>query len=210
MMKLKFDEKKIFYPYVIQYLCSLHGYIELVSRQVNSQIKQLRDSTGKEQFEKEIENLPYDKELKDKFRVSHLEATILIGQLSLKSISKGDSIEIDLEKLSNAALVNSKKIIPFQTEAAATLLTMGFELTKGTYDNGDELWNFFYHCRNGAAHGGRFNITNKKRYPAKWNKLEITDALNGTPLFRGLGTNGFLEPGDPLYLLHDIETIYIK
>lgn len=209
MMKLKFDEKKIFYPYVVQYLCSLHGYIELVSRQVNTQIKILREKSGREQFEKEIEALPYEKDLKDKFRISHFETTVLIGQLSLKSISKGDSVEIEIEKLSNDSLVNSKLLIPFQNQAASSLLIMGFELTRDTYDNGDQLWNFFYHCRNGAAHGGHFNITNKKRYPAKWDNLEITNELNGTPVFIGQ-KGGLLGPGDPLYFLHEIETKYIK
>src|SRR3989304_4475544 len=127
MMKLRFNEKKIFYPYVIQYLCSLHGYIELVSREVNSLIKKIKEKSGEEQFEKELNALPDEMDLKDKFRISHFEPTILIGELSLGSKMNGDPIAIDIEKLSKDALINSNQIIPFMNQAASTLLIIGYE-----------------------------------------------------------------------------------
>ena len=68
-------------------------------------------------------------------------------------------------------------------QAAGALLIVAYESTKQFHDRG-ELWEFLRHCRNAAAHNGRFHFRrNEPRYEAKWSSLDVTKPLQGTPLF---------------------------
>jgi hypothetical protein len=78
------------------------------------------------------------------------------------------------------------------------------------YRNQTPIWEFLRHCRNAAAHnGGCFNfINNEPRRPAEWRGIVITQALQGSPLFkRPPNGDGLIGPGDVIYLLHDIEQL---
>lgn len=210
-MDFKFDRSKLFYPYVINYIISVHGLIELISRDFYSRIGNvIKNGEDINKFIKEIgdgdpKNAKYLQDIAD----SNLKPTVLIGEINLRSESKPKRIDISVDEIAKEIVDNHIYLIPFQLKAAGILLIMSYEISKDQYDAKDELWNFFYHCRNAAAHGGKFNITNFKRFPAKWDNLEITTTMNGSNLFKDNNNNGLLSIGDPLYFLHDIETKYI-
>ena len=68
----------------------------------------------------------------------------------------------------------------------------------------NSIWNFLYHCRNAAAHNNKFKIE-KDRFPAKWRNLEIIKSIGRAYLFPIKEEKGFLNFGDPIALLWDIE-----
>ena len=59
---------------------------------------------------------------------------------------------------------------------------------------------FLRHIRNGCAHGNRFDIRGKDPIKlAEWKGVQITKALNGTPVLYT-----FLDAGDVFTLLNDV------
>lgn len=212
MNEFKFDRAKPFYPYVVNYVINYHGILELISRKFYDIIKKEKsdgrdcDDVVKRQNVVEEKHVKFIREIYTK----NLEPTIFIGDLALKSEQRKSQVEISISEISSDIYDNHMYLLPLQLKAGGMLLIMAYELTKDTYDNKDEIWNFLYHCRNAAAHGGHFNITNIKRFPAKWGHLEITTGMNGENLFKDDKKVGLLSPGDPLYLLYDLERIYIK
>jgi hypothetical protein len=89
--------------------------------------------------------------------------------------------------------------------AAGGLLIQAYEASRLWSDH-SPLWEFFRHCRNGAAHNGRFRfVGNEPIRPAEWRTFRIERALNGTPVFAGPDGRGLLEPGDCLAFLSDVE-----
>lgn len=210
-MKLDyFDRNKPFFPYVLNYISTLHGMLEMLSRAFIGKMKEIQPKLSEDQWLEFIESIDAKEDYKTSLKNSNLNPTLLLGHLSLKSEGKKSNIAIKIDELSSEFFSNHNYLFPFQLRAAGGLLVMCFEISKETYDAKDEMWNFFYHCRNAAAHGGEFNITNVKRFPAKWNNLEITPILNGSSLFKDdTGKNGILSPGDPIALVFDIEKQYM-
>lgn len=204
-----FDRSKAFYPYVINYICTLHGLVELLSRRSNELVKEVKDDINKITSHVEVQTVIDNSSLKKMLTSENLEPTVLLGELSLKSQQRQKDISVDIVEVSKELLNNHVHLLSSQLKAAGILLIMGYETTKDVYDTRDELWNFFYHCRNAAAHGGYFNIINRKRFPAKWGAMEINLLMNGSNLFRDLSGTGLLSPGDPIYLLYDIEQTYL-
>jgi hypothetical protein len=100
------------------------------------------------------------------------------------------------------------------TRAAEYLLILAHETTAGHHTH-DPLWEFLRHCRNAAAHGGRFELRHgEPKRPATWRNLTITTGLAGTRLIDGPRRptsaaddveKGLLAVGDVVPLLWDIE-----
>ena len=206
-MDCNFERQKLYYPYVI----SLHGLLELLSRHFYPKIKEGKENgldletILKQQEAREIRI----KEFISKIYNNDLVPTILLGEMSLRSEYKQNILTISVDEIASDIADNHIYLLPFQMKAAGILLIMTYETSKDKYDLKDEMWNFFYHCRNAAAHGGQFNITNVKRFPAKWANFEITPAMNGSNLFKDPLSGGLLSLGDPIYFLYDIENKYI-
>lgn len=214
-MDFKFDRSKVFYPYVVNYIVSLHGKVELMSRDFYSRIQnviakgQSLDEFRQFLTEGDEKNEKFFKEV----LASNIKPTALIRELSLKSEQRQDQIEISISEIAKDFVDNHIYLLPFQIKASGALLIMAYETAPDIkYDNTDPIWNFLYHCRNAIAHNGEFNINSsgKKRLPAKWGNLEILESMHGLNLFKdGTDNPGFLSPGDPLYLLYDIEQKYL-
>lgn len=198
-----FDRSKKFYPYIMQYIITYHGAVELTSRGMVKEVTKLFSIYGRE---KVIESLNINDKASD-FIKKDQNLTPLLGNLSLKSNYMKRNIEIDIQGIADEVVNNHDIILKYMTKAAGILIIMCFEETK-QLDDRSELWNFFYHCRNAAAHGGRFRIKNP-RFPAIWGDLEINPSLDGTNLFYIPDEGGLLAVGDPIRLLWEIEQKYL-
>lgn len=197
-----FDRSKPYYPFIINYICTLHGLIELISRSIFTKIEHLDDMDKDELFEA----LKLKPEIKEDFKKSKSK-TPLIGNLSLKSSYEKSNIDIDIEEIANDLFDNYNYLFPYQIRAACTLLLLAYETTK-EYDDKTPIWNFLYHCRNAAAHNGKIEVKARQKLSAKWGNFEITKSLDGTNLFYLPIKGGLLGIGDPIRLLWDIEQQY--
>lgn len=202
-----FDRSKVFYPFIMQYIFTCHGINEILSRGMTKEVKRAERLYGRDKLMETFGN--EGNVAAREFINKEQGVTPLLGDLSLYSKFMGSHINIDIEEISNEALANYDYLLEHMMKAAGILIIMGYENTKCLEDKNSEIWNFFYHCRNAAAHGGRFNITNMRRFPAKWGDLEITFLMNGNNLFSTPNNkDGLLAPGDPIRLLWEIEQRY--
>jgi len=94
--------------------------------------------------------------------------------------------------------------------AAASVLIVAYEVSKeANRVTQAEDWEFLRHCRNAAAHKGRFIFKNgEPRRAAAWAGLVITRELEGLPLFEDGSKTGLLQPGDPVRLLWELDERY--
>jgi len=198
-----FDRGKPFYPYIINYISTLHGIIELISRSIIKKIEHL-NGIEIENFFREVDLRP---DIKENFKKNRTTTPLI--PLSLKSFFQQDRIEINIEEIANDWFNNGHYLVSYQMKAAGVLFIVAYETTK-KYNDNSPIWNFFYHCRNAAAHNGKFTFTKwgLKKLPAKWGQFEITKSSEGTNLFRIPNSGGLLGIGDPIRLLWDIEQQY--
>jgi hypothetical protein len=199
-----FDRSKLFYPYVIQYITALHGLNDLITRGAINLAKDSYEDAGK--LLKDLEQNNFDPKLKEIISSGNRP---LLFDVKPYSKSAKKNIDIDINEICNDLIANINYLAQYQVVSANTLLISTYATSK-KYDIKNDIWNFFYHCRNAAAHGGNLNIANLKRFPAKWESLEIFPDDNGRELFGSLDRDGLLLIGDPIRLLWQIEVEYIK
>jgi len=134
----------------------------------------------------------------------------LKGPLNLKVT--GDKNMMDLHSLKAASefVQNFSYLAKFQIISASHCLVMGHEVTKDkAYRNKDPLWEFLRHCRNAVAHNGVFRFSNNEpKYNAEWRGIKIEKSMEGRSLMKDQNGNGYLNLGDPIALLWDIEEGY--
>jgi hypothetical protein len=146
-------------------------------------------------------NLPLDRLL------THTSPFEIVGSRSLKCRSQMDGVEFSAEQLAGVYLARADRQVRALAVSAGSLLIAAYEVTKNMSDRGP-VWEFFRHCRNAAAHGGRFNFTAQEpSRPAAWKTIHVDSTLQGTPLFDLPGVQGLLGLGDPILLLWDIERL---
>lgn len=195
-----FDRGKVFYPIVISYITQLHGFIELVSRGVVEELLEAveeRDTLADERGE--FLNAAIDGRV-----------TPLIQELELQCTIAEKNVDIDHSELAHEVLDNHFYAIATHYEqAASSLLIVAKARSENRLDR-SPICEFLRHCRNAAAHGGKFNLEeyDEPRRPAHWRETEITEGLEGTRLFEDSEGNGLMRPGDPIALLWDIEQQY--
>jgi hypothetical protein len=121
----------------------------------------------------------------------------------------GDSIKIEAYSHLLEIFKGVTNFVPeLRKNAICSLLIAAYAVTE-PFHNYDPLWEFLKHCRNAAAHGGKFNLLHgEPRRNAVWGRFQIEPSMQGTPLVWNPGSNGLLSPGDPLKLLWDIEQSY--
>lgn len=214
--QLNFDPNKIFYPFVCSYLAQVHGYIELLSRGLLFELNQLEpavlEKVKTELYSSQANEHNNDKSNKLLRELLQKGVTPLIGDLQQPS-NVDIPIKVNVESLGYELSLQTQKsddvIMAFKKIAAGGLLIVAREITE-QYRTRDELWEFLRHCRNAAAHGGSFNFQHgEPKYPAKWRYIEIKASMQGQALFPDPSTTpstpGFINIGDVLYLLADIE-----
>jgi hypothetical protein len=205
-----FDRSRPFYPVVINYLTQLIGSKDL----------RLRGLIGTPEVEDMLQIMDRryplvslePKSEADKEALAQIREGIgtMAGPLQLQSEFQGNAITVDVDEIAQDVMLNSTYLIQTLMPAAGSIFITAFEMAKAKdWRNRDPLWEFLRHCRNAAAHGGRFTFQGKEPVrPAQWGHLEITRRMEGTPLFKDAVGNGFLSPGDPIRLLWDLEQAY--
>lgn len=203
--QLNFRPTGRFYPLVMAYLCQVHGAIDVLSRG----LKPMLDALSEEDFARLLSQQLNDTDRNRLIRVREGGVTGLFGQTLLASVS-GQSIELRLPVFAESLVSNYRDTMDrYNRLSAGSLLILAWESVKQRSDRG-LIWEFFRHCRNAAAHNGRFTFTpNEPSRPGAWRNLSVDYSSEGKLLFPGpirAPAEGFmLMPGDVLYLLLDIE-----
>lgn len=201
--ELLFDRGKPFYPFIMSFQTSTHGFIDLVSRR----LVDLAKDDGVEDL------IGIDPAFKvDRFKGAHKTPQFIDIELSGGS---GPALKVDIADLEGEIFNEANYLTPFILAAPVRMLILAcYEVSKDqparkkdkTFE--DPAWNFFYHIRNAAAHNGKFRIDRPitSASPAKWRNKEVTDAMQGTPLLEiEAGKRPFLQAADVMRFLHDIE-----
>jgi hypothetical protein len=200
-----FHRGKIFYPLVVNYVVQLAGFRDvlfagLFGRETIDQLKQRMPPL----------TLPVQPDL-EQARVKMLEEMKnLRGPMPLRSEFQGAPIEIDVDELCREVHGNHVYLMAHLLLAAGSILILADAVTRGQdWRDRGPLWEFLRHCRNAAAHGGKFHFQNDEpKLPAAWGRFVISPQLQGSSLFKGADGVGMLSPGDPIRLLWDIEQAY--
>jgi len=204
-----FDRGKIFYPLVVQYVTALGSFKELLG---HGFVKLARDVARHEGLGLDealarnpslAEHLPTDV-------ASHRERFEVLPALNLRTTSD-EPIGVDIEAISSELVERHPYHLHHWSQSAMTLLIAAWERCKAARKTRkDPAWEFLRHCRNASAHGNRFTFKGREpTRPAAWRKLEIVRPLQGTALFKEKqDCPSFLEPGDPVLLLWDLEQAY--
>lgn len=152
---------------------------------------------------------PHPPSLANGFREIEAGLRKLAGPLQLGSKIQGTPIEVPPDLIADEITDNNLYFLSFTMRSAGSLLILAFETTRPYHDNGP-LWEFLRHCRNAAAHNGRFRFNSgEPRRPAEWGNLRLQASMHDEPLFRvDQQTPGLVEPGDVIRLLWDIEQTY--
>jgi len=174
--QLCFDTRKPFYALVLAAVAQTHGLIELASR-------------------------PYS--------AGH---TKLVGtQKNIAPLSGKPAVNVDLVVLASVVARDLPRALSaFDRMTAGSLLVLAWETTEAMRPairmDAGPLWEFLRHCRNAAAHDGRFRFENNEpQYLAEWQGHQIAPTLEGHELFADPPEPGYMGPGDVLYLLSHIE-----
>jgi len=197
---LKLDARKPFYWLLLGSVTQLHGFIELASRGLKIEL----GAMSSKELDKYLDSFSSD--VSERYReMVETSATKLFADLNLQS-SVGEAIRPNINALMSKASVDGEAMIRFMMRTAVgSVLILAWELTT-QYHNRTPIWEFLRHCRNAAAHSGRFTLRkNEPTKLAKWRDLEITKELNDEMLFRTDEDEGFLQPGDVFYLLEDLD-----
>lgn len=206
--ELPFDQRKPFYSLVVSYIVQINGLEELRLRGLLSGLDAILSHKFQQQ---ELYSKVDDFKLAIESAYGGSSHTGWTGtyRFPSRAISKGLDIEIkNLPSLVFSDTNCDERLKYFKRMTAGSLLILAHEITE-IYHNKDPLWEFVRHCRNAAAHKGYFNLLHgEPKRIAKWRTLEITKSLNGKSLFADSSDSGFLELGDVLFLLWDIEQAY--
>lgn len=199
-----FDRGKIFYPFVMNYIASVHGFNDLVSRALIRKIGMVRESQGQDKVDELMESINIKNEdTRNHFKEMEKPAP-LIGETEFRR-SDNKKVKIEMNEIEDEIFNNGVYLTSNLHTAACILTISAYERSKSWDNQEDPIWNFFYHCRNASAHNNKFRIRSN-RFPAKWRGHEITKELNGQILFKDkMANEPFLEFGDVITLLWDVE-----
>jgi hypothetical protein len=195
-MKYNFDRAKPFYPIVISYLIALHAIKEMAA------IGALGNNRSWN-FDA-LSGTAVDRQ--------HLQDSIqkLLGPLELSVTEEPKRLNIPIGEVAKEFVDNHSYLLEYQIRAALSILVMAHETTKRKpYRDNGELWEFLRHCRNAAAHNGKFHFENgEPRHRAKWRNIELQSSMHGEPLLTQPDGKGYLKLGDPIALLWELESSY--
>lgn len=191
-MQYNFDRSKPFYPIAMGYLIQLHALKEISAIGVFGS-KRTWDM-----------GLPADDS-----KLNDLQASVdkLLGPISLAVTGDHDRLDLSIGPLAKEFVANHAYLMTHLVHAALNAFVMAHEVTKHkAYRTTNEKWEFLRHCRNAAAHNGLWSFQNgEPRRPAKWRTIELDPSMDNKPLLKRADGTGFLNLGDPIALLWEIE-----
>ena len=204
-----FDPTKQFRALVLGHLAQTHGLLDITS--LGYALRHEKDSEFRDWLPQADPDVRARIEpLLGRTRQPQLAAPVLV--------SKGGNRRVmaESEELALAFAQREPLFEEFNALATCGLLVLAWErvggpdrkkISRKSSTPMADAWEFFYHCRNAAAHEGKFTFKNgEPRFdPVRWNGLEITAKSEGQPLLSPPHPNGLLGPGDPILLLWDIE-----
>jgi len=204
-LPLNFDRSKPFYPLVVNYLILIHGYLDNASRVT---IGRTREELSEHSPVPPTltAGTPISAEYVDEF-YSHPANRVTTRRATIPQLAATDGrkFDLDFDQLRDEYDISSTVLGQWMMRSAGVLFVTAWETTRALSTKSPE-WEFLRHCRNAIAHDGAISLKNgEPRLPAEWNGIEITPASHGTTLFGNAKTPGLLWPGDPLYLLWDLE-----
>jgi len=196
-----FDRSKAFYPLVMSYFFQLFGLREAI----------IQGGLGSETLDARIERLVGKVQGSDD-NLSSLKEDLskLCGSFQLKSLQHENHLEIDMDLIIKEAYNNYHYHLSYMLLSAGNILILAYGLMQEIAEvDKKPMCEFLRHCRNAAAHGGKFNFLNgEPKNKAEWGRFEIVDSHQSTPLFYRPDGKGMLGLGDPIRLLWDIEQMY--
>lgn len=228
-----FDRAKPFFPLVMNFAVQMIGFKEAMAMGnvliVRKMMKKILDASNLESISFQLTVAPnvmldgYDLAypFKDNLRellppspnepldrlLTHTTPFEIVGPRALKCLTQRDGIEYSAEEIAEIYLAHPESQVKALSVSAGSLLVAAYEATKSMRDRGP-VWEFFRHCRNAAAHGGRFSFNQgEPSRTAAWRGLSIHRALQGTLLFDVVGERGLIALGDSVLLLWDIEQL---
>ena len=169
-----FDRGKPFYPLIMNFLIQLIGFKELA----------IRGITGRRSIDDDISQFLEQLGVSGQdFNLLRSSMESVMGPLELRSEFSNSSIEIDIDEIANEVAHHNEYLAELLPNALGVIFILAHEMTKEKpWHNKNEIWEFLRHCRNAAAHGGKFHFLNDEpRRCAKWGPFEITRSLQGTP-----------------------------
>lgn len=199
-----FDRSKLFYPLIMNFAYSLHGFIEFTSKGIAHSLSELNRFDSDNLFDNDIFNMDIDNK---NYCKPFEKPSSLIGDLEFKKHDES-SVKIDTEQITYEISDKGHYLSDFLLNSACTLLISSHAKAIEWDDHTDPVWNFFFYCQNACVHNNRFKI-DTLRFPAKWRDLEITIDSDQTPLFKENDEYGLLYSGDAIALLWDIEQHYL-
>jgi hypothetical protein len=228
-----FDRNKPFFPLVMNFAAQMIGFKETMAFAdlliIRRMMKQFLDASNLEGVAFQLIVSPhisldgYDLAypFKNEFRdmlvqtpnlplgrlLTHTAPFEVVGPRPLKCLTQQEGIEFAAEEIAGIYLAGAEKQVKALGVSAGSLIISAFESTKAMTDHGP-AWEFFRHCRNAAAHGGRFNFRQGEPYrTAAWRTLSVYPGLHGTPLFDTSDERGLIAVGDSIPLLWGIEQL---
>jgi hypothetical protein len=196
---IQLGRERPFYPLLLLYAATLAGWRELVVRGYPGAHRSTRmvDYEGGEGVATAEE-------------VAAFLDRHVAGKTSLPCASENPPVLNDPDVLARE-MNEFNAVVPGRAMMSAeSILIVAHEISKasGRRTNAPE-WEFLRHCRNAAAHNGRFTFRGgEPSRPASWGSLSITSVLEGTPLFRQADGRGLMQAGDPVRLLWDLDERY--
>ena len=198
-----FDRAKPFYPYVLAAVSAMHGGLDLASRRVVDLVKSKNNNL------EDIE-LVWLKSIGLERYISASKTPTFLPEKGLGS-TNGEPVMLDWDTYEEEAIEYFDRMQHSSFDIPLRMLLIAcYESTKDKYDSNDPLWQFFFHCRNAAAHNGYFTFkypdgNSRKITKSTWNEFEITSLTEDTPLFTVGEDEGLLKSGDIIKLLMDVE-----
>ena len=205
-----FDRSKPFYPLVMNFVAAVHGWNNLFGRGVGRLIAASNeDPTAINEYVASIRGPAEVASVETLRDLASLPGGL--GGLELANRTQTSPIRIDPDEMADELVREHAHLAPQLVRASEQLVIVAWETTS-THHTTDPLWEFLRHCRNAAAHGGRFHLLHAEpRRPARFKRLRITPGLEGKPLFGPTKPRrtSYLRIGDAVSLLWHIEQRFL-
>ena len=214
MKKLKLEDLKesCFYPLLVNVFIGLHGYQDLMSKRLISELG-------------DFENSP---QLLESLKKTNLEEYKKINPRWIESIDTQknevipplfelnqffDNVDISVQDVSEVmTFENNESSLKYTFSNILGGIIIAFEEAKSKLNSQEkersEIWQFFKHIRNAAAHGGQFHFNRKEpKFAAKWGQYEIVHEMKYESAFEFINS-GMLSYSNIIDLLLEVEATH--